>query len=281
MPPSADWYAKAAPLRAMEAKALPAADWRFRKFLSEGLTPGRILDVGCGDGGFLGLAVEAGWTGTGVDYDERVIARAKERGLDAHADDLLRFLKARQPGEFDAAALFDVLEHTPEPAELLSAVAAVIKEGGHLVLTLPNAGRPIPFRREEHDYPPHHFTRWSPSAMRTFLAAHGFSVVRQDAATLKLAYLSDHLYFAALSPLISVYKAVKFGAAAEGKTVTELEAGGTGLLSDKARRQGLVDAVKLGVRIVTLPLAALLWAFYRSTRPLPGDCLYTLARRGG
>ncbi|UPT73990.1 MAG: hypothetical protein M0D55_19515 [Elusimicrobiota bacterium] len=115
--------------------------------------------------------------------------------------------------------------------------------------------------------------------MRTFLANHGFSVVRQDAGTLKLAYLSDHLYFAALAPLIAVYKRAKFGAASAEKTVTELEAGGTGVLSDKSRRQGIVDAVKLVVRVVTWPLATLMWAYYRLTRPFPGDSLYTLARR--
>ncbi|UPT73991.1 MAG: methyltransferase domain-containing protein [Elusimicrobiota bacterium] len=130
VPPPADWYAKAAPLRAKEERPLPETDWRFRQFLGEGLAPGRILDVGCGDGGFLGLAKFAGWSGVGVDYDERVIARAKERGLDAHADDLVRFLKQQMPGEFDAAVLFDVLEHTPEPAELLGAVAPLLKKGG-------------------------------------------------------------------------------------------------------------------------------------------------------
>ncbi len=172
-----------------------------------------------------------------------------------------------------------MLEHTPEPGELLDAVTPLLKKGGYLALTLPNASRPLPFKREEHDYPPHHFTRWSPSAMRTFLASKGYSVVRQDAGTLRLAYLSDHLYFAAIAPLISAYKTLKFGAAATGKTVTELEGGGAGALSDKAARQRLVDAAKLVLRVVTWPAAALMWVFYKLTRPLPGDSLYTLARR--
>lgn len=279
MPPPAGWYEKAAPLRAKEERPLPSDDWRFGLFLSEDLKPGKILDVGCGDGGFLGLAKNAGWTGVGVDYDERVIARAAERGVEAHSDDLVAFLKKRRPADFDAAVLFDVLEHTPEPAELLDAVTPLLKKGGHLALTLPNAARPLPFKREEHDYPPHHFTRWTPEAMRGFLERRGYEVVRQDAGTLKLAYLSDHLYFAMLAPLIAIYKRIKFGPAASGKTVTELEAGGTGALSDKAKRQGLVDAVKLVLRVLTWPVAALMWAFYKLTRPLPGDSLYTLARR--
>ena len=53
-------------------------------------------------------------------------------------------------------------------------------------MTLPNALRPLPFVREQHDYPPHHFTRWTPEAMRGFLEREGFSVVHQDAGSLKV-----------------------------------------------------------------------------------------------
>ena len=51
------------------------------------------------------------------------------------------------------------------------------------------------------------------------------------------------------------------------------------LFADKSRRQALVDAAKTILRLFTWPAAALMWAYYLATRPLPGDCLYTLARR--
>ena len=47
------WHAKAALLRAKEERAPAPLDWRFLRFLDAGLEPGRVLDVGCGDGGFL------------------------------------------------------------------------------------------------------------------------------------------------------------------------------------------------------------------------------------
>jgi hypothetical protein len=65
----ADWYEKAAPLRGREYKPGPETDFRFKLFFAEPLTPGRLLDVGCGDGGFLALAKDRGWSVTGFDYD--------------------------------------------------------------------------------------------------------------------------------------------------------------------------------------------------------------------
>jgi len=277
-----EWYEKAAPLRAQEKKAPPESDWRFKMFLKESLPPGRLLDVGCGEGGFLALAQRGGWKGVGFDYEKRMIDLAKARGVEVHAVDFSAFCRSRAAGEFDAATLFDVLEHTPEPRELLALVRPLLKKGGHIALTLPNALRPLPFVREQHDYPPHHFTRWTPEAMKAFLEREGFVVLRQDAGRLKLGYLSDHIYFYALMPAaLRLAKRLLFGKKDDGRTVAELyaETGAAGALSDRSRRQALVDALKLALRLFTWPAAALMWLYYRATRRLPGDCLYTLARR--
>lgn len=281
-PVGADWYEKAAPLRGLEKRPEPGSDWRFRTFLKKKLPPGKILDVGCGDGGFLELAQQNGWKGVGFDYEARMIALGKARGVEVHVSEFAAFCASRAAGEFDAITLFDVLEHTPEPLELLGRLIPLLKKGGHIALTLPNAMRPIPFKREEHDFPPHHFTRWTPEAMRGFLERNGFAVVQQDTGSLKLVYLSDHIYFYALMPfMLSLAKRVLFGKAEEGKTVTELYAslGKTGALADKGLRQNLIDAVKFFLRVITIPVAVLMWLWYRSTCPLPGDCLYTFARR--
>ncbi len=211
-----------------------------------------------------------------------MIALAKAKGVEVHAVDFESFCRSRPASEFDAVTLFDVLEHTPEPRELLGLVKPLLKKGGHIVLTLPNALRPIPFVREEHDYPPHHFTRWTPEAMRGFLEREGFAVLHQDAGSLKISYLSDHIYFYALMPsALALAKRLLFGKTGESKTVTELyaETGAGGALADKSLRQNLVDAAKAVLRLITWPAAIFMWLFYRATRSLPGDCLYTLARR--
>ena len=276
------WYEKSAPLRAREGRSDPRRDWRFRTFLNLPGKPGRVLDVGCGDGGFLSRAAAAGWSGVGFDYDARMVELAKRNGVDAHAMDFAAFVKTRAPGEFDAGTLFDVLEHTPEPAELLAQVRPLLKSGGRLVLTLPNALRPLPFGREEWDYPPHHFTRWSPAALRGFVERNGFVVERLDSGTLRLSYLSEQLFFGFFMPrVLSLYKRVAFGKTAAGKTVTEAYAasGGAGGLADPARRQDLVNGFKTAMKLVTYPLAAILWILYGVARPGAGEYIFLSARR--
>ena len=281
----ADWYEKSAPIRDLERRPPPEDDWRFRQFLSDRVPPGRLLDVGCGDGGFLRLAAAAGFTPTGFDFDARVAALARAKGLDAHAAEFSAFCAGRKAGEFDAITMFDVLEHTPEPAWFLGELKRLLAPGGRVAVTLPNGLRPLPWRREEHDFPPHHFTRWTPDSLRGFFERHGFEVVRQDAGTLKLRYLSDHFFFFRVMPgLLALARRVLFGRAADkgGATITELygRSGGApaGVLGDKLRRQRLADAARAAFSIAFFPFALVQQAYYRAREPRSGDCLYTLAR---
>lgn len=250
------------------------------------MPPGRVLDVGCGDGGFLSRARDAGWEGVGFDYESRMVALARARGVEVHAQDFAAFCRSRAPGEFDAITLFDVLEHTPEPAELLGLLRPLLKKAGALVITLPNSRRPLPFGREEHDYPPHHFTRWSPEALRGFLERNSFAVGHLDSGRLRLGHLSDHIFFYVLMPgVLRLAKRSLFGPGSGGKTVAEHyrgpSVGANSWLANPSRRQALVDAAKSALRGVTFPLALPMWAYYRLTSPGGGDYLYALARRRG
>lgn len=282
----ADWYAACSPLRGRQARPAPESDRRFRLFFDEGLPPGRLLDVGCGDGGFLVLAARRGFTVSGFDYDERVAAQARAKGLDdVHAMEFSDFIAGRQPAEFDAATLFDVLEHTPEPAWFLKKIKGLLKPGAHIAITLPNALRPLPWGREEHDYPPHHFTRWTPEALKGFLERSGFEVVHQDCDRLELRYLSDHFFFYRLMPrLISLAKRVLFGRGGvqENTTLSELydRGGGAcpGALGDRLTRQKLVNAARLVFQIASAPFFLILMLTYRLRRTHCGNHLYTLAR---
>jgi 2-polyprenyl-3-methyl-5-hydroxy-6-metoxy-1,4-benzoquinol methylase len=279
-PVGADWYARLAPARLETARdplhgPAPERDWRFKQFFSDRLPPGKLLDIGCGGGSFMALAARRGFQPVGFDYDDRVIQQARSSGLDVHCADLEYFVEGRQPGEFDVITLFDVLEHTPEPAWFLEKIKRILKPGGHIALTMPNSQRPIPFQREEHDYPPHHFTRWSPPAMKAFLERNGFEIVRQDATTLHLRYLTDHIFFYRIMPGLLGPARRLFAKDAAGGRKPGPEAGP---LSDKVRRQRLVDLARFTFQVLASPLAALWRLRWRARRSECGDCLYTLAR---
>ena len=99
----------------------------------ESWKPRRLIDIGCGNGAFLAevvdrLRLERGY---GVDLSETMVARARERGVEAEAVDLCDV-----DGTFDAAtAVFDVLNYLPPEAlpRFLECVADVLEKGGVFV----------------------------------------------------------------------------------------------------------------------------------------------------
>jgi len=56
---------------------LHLAQRRMRSLFLDDLTPGKLLDVGCGDGTFLHRMQTRGWSVSGLDFDAQAIESAK------------------------------------------------------------------------------------------------------------------------------------------------------------------------------------------------------------
>lgn len=97
----------------------------------------RLLDVGCSSGAFLMSARKLGLDTTGVEPSAEAAATARRTGLNVFTG----FLEdARFPdGAFDAATLIEVVEHLRDPRSLLVECRRVLKPGGILLITTPNA----------------------------------------------------------------------------------------------------------------------------------------------
>ena len=106
-------------------------DRRFQT-LSQFLTNRRVLDFGCGAGGFLTKAQKLAKSVHGVE-------------LDKHAID---FLHKRFPisesladldGEWDLITLFHVLEHLKDPRSVLKKLSYFLAPGGKIIIEVPNS----------------------------------------------------------------------------------------------------------------------------------------------
>ncbi|MBI5083853.1 MAG: methyltransferase domain-containing protein [Acidobacteria bacterium] len=99
-----------------------------------------VLDVGCGQGFLAERMAERGCRVTGVD----ALPEAERRHAMAeyHCCDLrhgLAQLQGRLREEsFDHVLLLDVLEHLPEPGEVLRQTRGFLMPGGRLLVSLPN-----------------------------------------------------------------------------------------------------------------------------------------------
>ena len=97
----------------------------------------RLLDVGCSSGAFLMTARKLGLEGVGVEPAAEAAATARRAGLNVFTG----FLEAvRFPAaSFDAATLIEVIEHLRDPRSLLAECRRVLRPGGILLVTTPNA----------------------------------------------------------------------------------------------------------------------------------------------
>ncbi|MFI5345052.1 MAG: class I SAM-dependent methyltransferase [Elusimicrobiota bacterium] len=142
----------------------------------------RLLDVGCGGGGFLKRARELGFAITGIDYNaERLEAVRAELGADVFTGSVEDFARARPDERFDVITIFEVVEHLDDPGRWLDVMRSMLKPGGYFFIGLPNRERTFdPFTgptMEWIDNPPHHLSRWSAVVLRRFVESHSFRVL--------------------------------------------------------------------------------------------------------
>lgn len=99
---------------------------------------GRMLDVGCGAGGFLLAAAELGWSALGVEPSEEHSTVGRGMGLDIRTGyfEMGMFPEA----SFDLVVLSHVIEHIHDPKSFIANLAKLLRPGGRLLVVTPNAG---------------------------------------------------------------------------------------------------------------------------------------------
>jgi 2-polyprenyl-3-methyl-5-hydroxy-6-metoxy-1,4-benzoquinol methylase len=98
---------------------------------------GKLLDVGCGDGGFLSMMRSAGWEVAGVEPDPAAASVAREKhplSLIAASLSDPRLTEV----SVDVVTLSHVIEHVPDPIQLLRQCRRILKPRGKIVILTPN-----------------------------------------------------------------------------------------------------------------------------------------------
>jgi ubiquinone/menaquinone biosynthesis C-methylase UbiE len=102
------------------------------------LRPSSILDVGCGNGGFLALMQSKAPNLAGADLSPEMIKCAKARlgeAADLHVADSEHLPWATD--QFDCVTCNFSFHHYPNPRQVLVEMRRVLKPGGHLVISDP------------------------------------------------------------------------------------------------------------------------------------------------
>lgn len=103
----------------------------------------RVLDVGCG-GGILSEALSlAGAEVTALDLAADALSAAQRHAhehdlaIDYRLADVIEFAE-EHPGRFDCITCMEMLEHVDDPAQIVQALATVVKPGGWVFLSTLN-----------------------------------------------------------------------------------------------------------------------------------------------
>ena len=152
--------------------------YRRQPYLLGELSPGRMLDVGCGSGDLLEHFATRGWEICGIDPSASAVAAAAKRGARVHQGTLRD--QPWQPGSFALITFQHALEHIEDPVEALKRASALLEPGGLLVIDVPNWAcwqRRLLFRSRWHPLElPRHLQHFSPAALQRLAALLGLRV---------------------------------------------------------------------------------------------------------
>ena len=117
--------------------ARPEREVLFRRYVGG---PGRrVLDLGCRDGALTRTFADGNEV-VGVDADRDALAEAARRGIETHWADLDQALTF-DDASFDVVVAGELLEHLRDPQRLVRDARRVLRPGGTLVGSVPNAYR--------------------------------------------------------------------------------------------------------------------------------------------
>ena len=168
--------------------------WKRAQELTPASGPGRVLDVGCGDGLFLSAMQKLGWACVGVEPNGRAVEFARARlQLDVREGDLFAI---NDELKFDLITMWDVLEHIPSPTSALRRANMLLAPDGRLALSVPNWDsfeRQLFRERWIALDAPRHLYHFSPQTITQLLRKCAFEIERRQAAAPVLSLASNVL----------------------------------------------------------------------------------------
>ena len=156
----------------------------FRQYLVElrdlfmaisGLTSGRLVEIGCGDGTFLDSFRERGFEVEGVEPSAPFRAQAQAKGLTVHSC----YIAQNQPapgGPYDAVVTRQVLEHVFDIQSFLAGVTSSLRPGGAALIEVPSVEQSVDAGRY-YDFFPDHVNYFSAPTLSAACAACGLEVL--------------------------------------------------------------------------------------------------------
>lgn len=154
---------------------------------------GKLLELGAGNGETLKQLIQWGWSAQGIDFDPKAVAACKAENLEVQLGDLES--QNYPSNEFNAIFSSHVLEHVPNPIQLMKESLRILDQGGIFVGVTPNVRSAlhsifkINWRGLE---PPRHIHIFTKESLKNAAHQAGFNDVRVFTSNFSAAGVGYH-----------------------------------------------------------------------------------------
>ena len=131
----------------------------------------RLLEIGCGTGHNLAMLAQFGAVDA-LELDDEARTIAEQRLGRPIMRAPLPELAGVPDGQYDLVGAFDVIEHIADDAGAIASIAAKLKPGGKLVMTVPAHA----WMWSAHDVVNHHKRRYTRKTLRAVVAEAGLKL---------------------------------------------------------------------------------------------------------
>lgn len=155
--------------------------WQRARLIDRYKHGGELLEIGCADGTFLHYLESRGnWRVQGLEVSDVAVRAARERyGLKLIHESVEAAVLP--DAHYDVVAMWDVLEHLPNPRVALAAIHRIMKPDGVLIIRMPleDGWDARLFGRYWAGWSaPYHLAVYSADRLERLLAGAGFSLVQ-------------------------------------------------------------------------------------------------------
>ncbi len=125
----------------------------------------KILEIGCGNGDFLKhIRNEKGVQGVGLELNQLAEENGRKNGIKI-INETIEIHSIKNESSYDVVCAFQVLEHISDVHSFLKSSIKCLKNGGILIISVPNNDSFLKNSENILNMPPHHMGLWNKKSL--------------------------------------------------------------------------------------------------------------------
>jgi len=141
--------------------------WEYQKVFDLIKQGDKVLEIGCGDGSFIKRLKDSGIDVFGLELSVEAVKKCEAKGLRVFKEIIQEYAKNNKE-KYDIVCSFQVMEHIADIGNAIEASIDVLKNGGKLIISVPNNESFI--RKDKNNLlnmPPHHMGLWNEKSLKS------------------------------------------------------------------------------------------------------------------